>query len=202
MVTQGRITGTVTDSTTHAPLAGICVDLFDTSGTIVASVDTDTSGAYTMPPSAAGSYYVGFFNCGGSTYTAQYYNGKASLASADSVTITDGTTTSGIAAAMVAVPTTTPTATATAVGYYYDSAGNEQALSEAWNGNAWVRSSSSPAGARSSYLNSVSCTAATPWIGVGYYYDSAGNEQALLEARNGSARAQSSSSPATSTALS
>jgi 5-hydroxyisourate hydrolase-like protein (transthyretin family) len=102
MVTEGWITGTVTDSATHAPLAGMCVDLFDSTGSVVGDAGTDANGAYALPPSAAGTYHVGVFNCGGSTYTAQYYNDKTSLASADPVTIADGATTSGINAALVA----------------------------------------------------------------------------------------------------
>jgi hypothetical protein len=61
---------------------------------------TSASGTYTISALPATSYRVGFVNCGASTYLAQYYNGKTTLAGADSVTVTDGTTTSGIDAAM------------------------------------------------------------------------------------------------------
>src|SRR5271165_353651 len=109
MVTHGEITGTVTDSASKAPVAGICVDIYDSSGSVVSSVPTDSSGAYVSPRLAAGSYHVGFFNCGASTYASQYYNDQATLASADPVTVTDGTTTSGINAALVATGATPPT---------------------------------------------------------------------------------------------
>jgi Carboxypeptidase regulatory-like domain len=103
MVTQGQITGTVTDRATHAPLAGICATIWDSSVLVVGpAVSTDASGVYTSPRLAAGSYRVEFANCAGSTYAEQYYNDRATLASADPVTVTDGTTTSGINAAMVA----------------------------------------------------------------------------------------------------
>jgi len=116
MVTEGQITGTVTDSATQAPLAGICVDVFDSSGSILGSVSTDANGVYTSPRLAVGSYRVGFFNCGASTYASQYYNDQATLASADPVTVTDGTTTSGINAALVAGGQITGTVTDSVTG--------------------------------------------------------------------------------------
>ena len=104
MVTHGQITGTVTDKATHVPLAGICLDIFDSSGGITAQSSTNANGVYTTIPLPSGSYRVGFnLGCGDSTYAAQYYNGRATLAGADPVTVTDGTTTSGINAALVAV---------------------------------------------------------------------------------------------------
>ena len=109
MLTHGEITGTVTDSASKAPLAGICVDIYDSSGSVVGSVPTDSSGAYVSPRLAPGSYQVGFFNCGASTYASQYYNHQTTLASANPVTVTDGTTTSGINAALVATGATPPT---------------------------------------------------------------------------------------------
>jgi hypothetical protein len=117
MVTHGEITGTVTDSASKAPLAGICVDIYDSTGALVGAVSTDSSGAYVSPRLFVGSYRVGFFNCGASTYASQYYNDQATLASADPVTVTDGTTTSGINAALVATGATPPTvATGSASG--------------------------------------------------------------------------------------
>ena len=81
LVTQGEITGTVTDSATHAPLAGICLDIFDSSGGIFAQSSTNASGVYTTIPVPSGSYRVGFnLGCGDSTYVAQYYNDQATLA--------------------------------------------------------------------------------------------------------------------------
>ena len=98
MIPEGQISGTVTDSATHAPLAGISVYAYDSSGRLVGGTQTDASGAYTTDGMAAGSYRVGFF--GASPYASQYYNGQPTLASADPVTVADGKTTSGINAAM------------------------------------------------------------------------------------------------------
>jgi Carboxypeptidase regulatory-like domain len=122
MVTHGQITGTVTDSATGAPLAGICLDVFDSGGGITAQSSTNANGVYTTIPLPSGSYRVGFdLGCGDSTYAAQYYNGRATLAGADPVTVTDGTTTSGINAALVAVngsapPSSVATGSASGVG--------------------------------------------------------------------------------------
>ena len=104
LVAHGEMTGTVTDSATHAPLAGICLDIFDISGGIFAQSSTNANGVYTTIPLPSGSYRVGFnLGCGDSTYVAQYYNNQATLASGNPVTVTDGATTSGINAALVAV---------------------------------------------------------------------------------------------------
>jgi hypothetical protein len=122
MVTHGEITGTVTDSATGAPLAGICLDIFDSGGGIFAQSSTNANGVYTTIPLPSGSYRVGFdLGCGDSTYAAQYYSGKATLATADPVTVTDGATTSGINAALVAVnggstPPSVATGSASGVG--------------------------------------------------------------------------------------
>lgn len=102
MIAEGRISGTVTDKTTDAALAGFCVDVYDSSGNDVASATTDSSGAYTTSGLPGGSYRLSFFSCGGSyTYPMQYYNGKATLSAADPVTVTNGTTTTGINAELV-----------------------------------------------------------------------------------------------------
>jgi hypothetical protein len=115
LVTQGKITGTVTDSATHAPLAGICLDIFDSNGGIFAQSVTNANGVYVTIPVPSGSYRVGFdLGCGDSTYVVQYYNNQATLANGNPVTVTDGTTTSGINAALVAVSgTATPPIVAT-----------------------------------------------------------------------------------------
>ena len=122
MVTRGEITGTVTDSATNAPLAGICLDIFDSSGGIFAQSSTNANGVYTTIPLPSGSYRVGFnLGCGDSTYVAQYYNDRATLASGNPVIVTDGTTTSEINAALVAVngsatPPSVATGSASGVG--------------------------------------------------------------------------------------
>jgi len=96
----GQITGTVTDASTSAPVAGVFVQVYDSGGNPVASGLTATDGTYTIAGLATGSYKVGF--APGGTYRPQFYNGKATLAAADPVSVTAGSTTSGIDAALAA----------------------------------------------------------------------------------------------------
>ena len=111
MVKGGEVTGTVTDSATHAPIWGLCVDAFDSNGNDISTTNTDRTGAYTLHGAPPGSDRVEFHAdasgaaCGTITttnYITQYYNGQSSLATANPVTVTPNATTSGINAAMVA----------------------------------------------------------------------------------------------------
>lgn len=54
----GTITGTVTDSVTSAPIAGINVEVLNARGAGVRVVNTDGSGVYTVSGLPAGSYFV------------------------------------------------------------------------------------------------------------------------------------------------
>jgi hypothetical protein len=69
----------------------------------------------------------------------------------------------------------------TAVGYYATSSGGDDlTLAEHWNGTRWaIQPTPTPAGARLSYLNGVSCTAATTCTAVGAYIS--GNGLTLAE---------------------
>lgn len=102
MVAGGHITGTVRARGTRTVLADMCVDAYDGGGGVAASAQTDSSGTYTLSALPTGSYRVGF-GCGGDNppYRTQYYNNKATLASATPIPVTEDTTTSGINAAMV-----------------------------------------------------------------------------------------------------
>ena len=56
----------------------------------------------------------------------------------------------------------------TAVGYYVRPHGGEQTLAERWNGTRWaVQPTNSPAGARLSYLDGISCATTTSCTAVG-----------------------------------
>jgi hypothetical protein len=74
-----------------------------------------------------------------------------------------------------------------AVGDYYNSAGVEVTLAEAWNGKKWEigEPTPNPNGATGSYLSGVSCASATACSAVGGYYPSAGIDVTLTEAWNG-----------------
>ena len=96
----GQITGTVIDAATHAAVANACVNVYDTSNSFVGSGTTDSAGHYTISALASGSYKVGFQSCAAGSYQPQFYNNKGSLATADPVSVTAGSTTTGIDAAL------------------------------------------------------------------------------------------------------
>jgi len=100
----GTLTGHMTVAGTGANLsAEACA--FDQSGAEVACGNSGSStGIYKIPSLPPDQYKVKFRKSG---YTAQYYNGKATLAEADPVTVTGGATTSGIDAAMAVPPKNT-----------------------------------------------------------------------------------------------
>ena len=98
--TGGQISGTVTDASTHSALSGVCVTVYDSTDNEVGFANTDASGHYTVSGLVSGSYTVGFAGCGAGNYAPQFYNGKSSLATADAVSVTAGSTTSGIDAAL------------------------------------------------------------------------------------------------------
>jgi hypothetical protein len=106
---QWQVTGTVRDSSSHAGLAGVEVDLYDSSGSLVTSTCSASDGTYAFAGLAAGNYRAGFDPtpgvdvCGPRLeYFAQFYDGKESLAAADPISVSVGATASGIDAALVA----------------------------------------------------------------------------------------------------
>jgi hypothetical protein len=75
----------------------------------------------------------------------------------------------------------------TAVGPYSNSSGTGLTLAERWNGSTWkIQPTPNPAGATSSLLSGVSCTAATACTAVGDYINSSGKYLTLSERWNGS----------------
>ena len=95
-----RISGTVTDAVTSAPLASITVQIYDSGGTVVTSGFTNSSGNYISDGGlTAGTYYARTFNSRG--YVNEIYDNIACLASCNPttgtpITVTAGATTSGI----------------------------------------------------------------------------------------------------------
>ncbi len=132
----GQITGTVTDASTSAPVENVEVDLYDSTGAVVASAQTASDGTYTISGLATGTYKVGFVPT--ETYLPQFYNGKATLAAADPVSVTAGSPTTGINAALAAggqiTGTVTDASTSAPVGNVevdaYDSGGSLVASSQ------------------------------------------------------------------------
>jgi hypothetical protein len=109
----GKISGTVTDAVTHAGVEKIGVAAFGSSGFGFAT--TNAKGEYTITGLGTGSYKVSFewefseaeFKASEKAprliprYITQYYGGQPSAATASSVSVNEGATTSGIDAAMV-----------------------------------------------------------------------------------------------------
>ncbi|MCL5445014.1 MAG: carboxypeptidase regulatory-like domain-containing protein, partial [Actinobacteria bacterium] len=99
----GSITGTVTNSS-GTGLSGICVDVSSSSGYAgpAFTPTTGTSGAYSVTGLATGTYTVEFSTGCGNTgnYLDQWYKGASSQASATSVSVTAGSTTSGVDATL------------------------------------------------------------------------------------------------------
>jgi molybdopterin-binding protein len=97
----GRIAGTVTDASTHNPLSGVEVCAWMSGGEYYeACGSTNASGEYTISGLAAGSYTVEFYRTYGTNYLPQYYSGKTPLEQPDTVSVTTGSTTTGVNAAL------------------------------------------------------------------------------------------------------
>ncbi len=95
----GQLTGTVTDAASHHGMEGVTVDVYDSGGNVVGSATTAADGTYAVSGLASGQDRVGFTPSGGS-YSPQFYDDKSSLASADPVAVSAGSTASGINAAL------------------------------------------------------------------------------------------------------
>jgi hypothetical protein len=105
MLLKGQITGEVTGAATKASLAGIQVTVYQaTNSFYVTSTTTNASGAYSVVGLAAGEYKVEFSVPYGSglNYLPQYYNNKESLSAAGAISVSIGTVTKEINAAMAA----------------------------------------------------------------------------------------------------
>lgn len=75
-----------------------------------------------------------------------------------------------------------------AVGFYVNGVGHEFGIAETWNGTAWsVSVPVVPAGATSSRLTGISCTAANACTAVGTYASATHSELPVAERWNGSA---------------
>ena len=74
--------------------------VYDSADEPIASAETNQAGQYTVLGLSSGSYQVQFTDDSGTGYLAQYYKGQASAASATSVSVTPGESTTGIDAAL------------------------------------------------------------------------------------------------------
>ncbi len=97
------ISGTVTEAMGAAPIAGCTVTAYDaTTHDYAGSATTDATGLYFLYDLADGSYHLLFHRApdadGG--YVDEYYNDKPDIASANAVSVTAGTATIGVNAAL------------------------------------------------------------------------------------------------------
>jgi hypothetical protein len=111
----GKITGRVTDAVTHNGLGKIDVVASNPNGTGFGSASTNANGEYTVTGLSTGSYQIAFYwqysaeenkACAKAPqcppkYITQYFNDQPSEATANTVGASEGSTTSGINAAMV-----------------------------------------------------------------------------------------------------
>lgn len=96
----GEFSGTVTDGSTSQSVAGIEVCGYKETGEFIYHcATTNASGEYTVVGLPSGEYVVEFFATG-HNYLTQFYNGKINFNEADQVSVTLGSTTSGIDAAL------------------------------------------------------------------------------------------------------
>ena len=106
LVKGGAITGTITAASTGSPLAYNCqvqVDAVNIStfSDYYRQACTDGAGGYMIGGLPTGTYTVEFYDYA-DDYVTQWYNAELSNGAADQVSVTAGTTTSGINAAMAA----------------------------------------------------------------------------------------------------
>ena len=100
MQPSSEISGTVTDASTGAAVSGAVVTVYDSSGAIAETAKANTTGAYSVPGLAPGSYRVGFDGSSTGNYQPQYANGEGSLATADPITVTAGQSLTNLDAAL------------------------------------------------------------------------------------------------------
>ncbi len=99
------ISGTVVAAEGKAPIAGIEACAYATSAEVfaVACAITDANGKYEASGLPGGQYDVEFFapEASGLNYLTQFYNGKASEAEAEAVTVAEGAVASGVDASLL-----------------------------------------------------------------------------------------------------
>jgi hypothetical protein len=97
----GVIAGEVVESGTATQISGVRVCALLANGNSVACDNTDAAGGYEIKGLPVGSYTIRFTR---TSYITQFYNGKASEAAAEPVTVTRAETTSAIDAQLSKQP--------------------------------------------------------------------------------------------------
>lgn len=116
-IPQTGISGTVTETGSGLPVAGITVELYADFGLFWGYVDETTTGpdgAYRFAGLAPGIYRLGFFDWDGSAYYLEYYADAYDVDLANDVAVFDGQMTSGIDAVLDPIVQTGISGTVTA----------------------------------------------------------------------------------------
>ena len=97
----GSISGTVTDEASGDPIEGISVEAQDDGGGYAGSAQTDATGKYTITGLGTADYIIRFDDYGSPReYLQEYYDDKQGFRSADPVSVTSGSDTQNIDAAL------------------------------------------------------------------------------------------------------
>ncbi|WP_193613021.1 carboxypeptidase regulatory-like domain-containing protein [Nocardioides lijunqiniae] len=91
---SGSISGRVVDRNSNG-LAGVCVDAYSAEGTSAGRIVTDDFGDYRIYGLAAGTYRVGFGDCGSGAFP-EFFDDVATYALAKDVTVVAGTRTKDV----------------------------------------------------------------------------------------------------------
>jgi hypothetical protein len=130
----GSISGTVTDSTTSAPIEGASISIYDTNGSNVAYGYSDSSGNYTITGPLVGDYYAKSYNY--NDYIDEVYDDhicepNCNPLIGDAFAVSSGQNTSGIDFALSLGGTISGTITDSVTSnpvesdlYVYDTSGN------------------------------------------------------------------------------
>jgi hypothetical protein len=91
VVVNASIAGTVRNAVSAAPVAGIRVQVFNSTGLIMGTTFTAADGTYQLGNLTSGAYRLSYFDPA-SGYVTQYWNNQASLGAATALNIVAGTT--------------------------------------------------------------------------------------------------------------
>ncbi len=100
----GTIGGTVTSAATKAALEGVRVCAHSEVRETERCANTDAAGQYAVGALPTGLYQVHFEPAVASGYAGQYYEGQSTVEEAQAVSVTAGSTTTGISALLQGVP--------------------------------------------------------------------------------------------------
>jgi hypothetical protein len=97
LILGGMISGTVTNADGQ-PDGSACVSAYDApDGVPVTSTSTESNGSYTLTGLPTGSYYESVSSCYDTPQTpTQWFDGQPTVSSATEISVTQGSTTSGI----------------------------------------------------------------------------------------------------------